>query len=314
MPETAMHQRLVDGIMNAAERDGVTSSLADSVTLFRASQPRERQPVLYDPQFVFAAQGSKHIYAGGRVFRYDAQQMLVLSVPLPIEGEITEASPDSPYLAVKIAIQPQTVAELLAQIGPLGRQRQPSPGIHIAAIDDVLLEAVVRLIDATQTRETASVLAPAIVREIHYRVLRGPQGLALRALVQGQRHKRQIAQVLTKIHGAIQREWDVASMASEAHMSPSTFHRHFKAVTSMSPLNYLKSLRLHCARSFMLHDGANAGEAAYRVGYSSTSQFSREFKRLFGRPPSQDVNINRDQGVFLPWPPALLSPGDPLSS
>ncbi len=312
MIDASLHTQFIEAIKSVTPSEGITLSPVKHVTHLRATKPRNRAPVLYDPQFVFAAQGSKQLYAGGKTYRYDAKHMLVLSIPLPIEGEIVDVSIKNPYLAVKIAIQPLIVTDLLAQIGPFTGKKQPNHGIHITPIDELLIDAVIRLLEASRHTETAKILGPQIVREIHYRVLRGPQGLALRSLVQGRGHRTQIARVLAQIHESVQRNWDIATLASEAHMSASSFHRHFKAVTDMSPLHYVKSLRLHCARAFMLHEGANAGEAAYRVGYKSASQFSREFKRLFGLAPSQDVSVNRDQGVYLPWPPATLNASDPF--
>ena len=287
-----------------AVKDGVNKIHDDGVLLFRASAPRPRGAVLYEPQMLFAAQGSKNLYVGDQCFRYDPRHMMVLSIPLPLEGEIPAASKEDPYLAVKISIQPQLVHELTQQMEPA--KGSSSPGLLVTPIDDALIDAVTKLLLASKRPQDARILGPPLIREIHYRVLCGPQGSALRALVQGHPHGRHIARVLTQIHGSLEEPWDVNAMASKAHMSASSFFRHFKAVTGMAPLSYIKSLRLHCARSYMLHEGNTASEAAFRVGYASASQFSREFKRLFGRPPSEDLLQNRSQDVQLAWPLATL--------
>jgi AraC-like DNA-binding protein len=158
--------------------------------------------------------------------------------------------------------------------------------IDAAKLDDALRDAAVRLLECLRSADDARILGPQIVREIVYRVMLGPLGANLRGLAAPHTHFGQISRVLNRIHAEYARTFDVETLAREAGMSVSTFHAHFKAVTTSSPLQYLKSIRLHKARMLMVHDGTSAANAANQVGYESASQFSREFKRLFGDAPA----------------------------
>jgi AraC-like DNA-binding protein len=282
--------------------EGIQPTALDGVQLMRASHPLRRMQELYEPGIVIVGQGRKRGYLGDRVFTYDAHNYLVLSVPLPFECE-TEASPELPMLAVSIRVNLAVLGELLMKMdGPHGSATPAMPqGIYSTELDVQLSETTVRLLECLGDPGEARILGPQIVREITYRVLCGQQGGALRAAAALHSRFGQVSRTVQRIHAEYARDLTVEELAETAGMSASAFHQNFKAVTSTSPLQYLKTIRLHKARMLMVHEGLRAGMAAERVGYESSSQFSREFKRLFGTSPIEEtVRVRRMLGVPEP--------------
>lgn len=277
-----------------AQEEGVSDTRLAGVRLMRASGPRARGPVIYEPSIVIVGQGRKIGYLGDEVYHYDAYNYLVLSVPLPFECE-TQATAQEPLLALSVGVDAVVLGELLlalneaepAQIPP-ARPAVPR-GICSNPLTEDLLDAGLRLLECLCSPTDCRILGPHAVREIVYRVLQGQQGGTLRALAAQNGNFSQIAKSLKRIHTDYAASLDVETLAREVGMSVSAFHHNFKAVTSASPLRYLKTLRLHKARLLMLQEGVNASVAAGQVGYVSASQFSREFKRLFGNSPLEEV-------------------------
>jgi AraC-like DNA-binding protein len=270
-------------------RDGPNPSLLPGVQFMRATQYRPRAPVVYEPGIFIIVQGRKRGFLGEQVYTYDQHNYLVTSVPLPLECE-TQATPEQPLLGVAVNIDLGGLAELLLEMDEHLPDSSASPrGIYATPLDAELGGAVIRLLEALREPVDARILGPQIVREITYRVLCGEQGGALRALATRHSHSGRIGKVLRHVHSHYSTPLDVETLAEEASMSVSAFHHHFKAVTSSSPLQYVKTIRLHQARLLMVHEGLNASVAAQRVGYESPSQFSREFKRLFGSNPSTEA-------------------------
>lgn len=264
----------------------------------RSTQHVPNSPIVYDPSIVIIAQGRKTGTFGGRKIIYDPNHYLVLAVPLPFECE-TEGSLGEPLLGVSIEVKPPMVAELLLQMTSARDEGLDPHAIDSAKLDEALSEATVRLLESLRTDDDARILGLQRVREVVYRVLQGPLGHSLRSLAAPDSHFGQISRVLNRLHVEYSQNHDVTLLAQEAGMSVSTFHAHFKAVTSSSPLQYLKNIRLHKARQLMVHEGANAGVAALQVGYESASQFSREFKRLFGEGPAAEADRLRKALVRL---------------
>jgi len=284
-----MGTRLVDLLSTLAAGEGYSNSILDCVHFMRSSQRIPRRPILYEPGIFIIAQGRKRGYLGGRVYTYDAKNYLVLSVPLPFECE-TEGTPEKPLLGLAVSVNPATVAELLMEMDdvPLGPVAAPR-AIYATPLNEGLCDAATRLLECLASRDDARILGPQIVREITYRVLCGEQGGALRAVAARHSHFGQIHKALRRMHTGYSDSIDIESLARESGMSTSAFHHNFKAVTSSSPLQYLKTIRLHKARMLMVHEGLAAGAAAGEVGYESPSQFSREFKRLFGSTPAEEA-------------------------
>jgi AraC-like DNA-binding protein len=300
----SVQQRMAALVMRLAPNDGMTASAIEGVRLMRASRAMPRRPVLYEPSICIVCQGRKRGYLGDEVYVYDAQQYLVLSVPLPFEGE-TEASVEEPFLAVSVRIDLAVAAELLLALDETGGAAPPTPkGICATPLGDHLADAVLRLLTALNSPIEAQLIAPSIVREIYFRVLTGEQGGAIRAALTHQSQFGKIAKALRRIHAEYDGDLDVERLAREAGMSVPAFHVHFKAVTQTSPIQYLKATRLHKARMLMIQDGATAAHACAQVGYESASQFSREFKRLFGRTPQEETAQMKTILVTSPAPSA----------
>lgn len=287
-------QRMMALLNRLAPSEGSTLSALDGVKFMRANRPIPRMPVLYEPCIVIVCSGRKRGYLGGQSYVYDAQQFLVMSVPLPFEGETELASEAEPMLAVSIRIDLQMAAELMLAVEQSGAAIAAEPkGIISTPMDPRLCDAVLRLLEALTTPLETQLLAPGVMREILYRVLTGVQGGSLRAALAHQSHFGKIGKALRRIHADVSSQIDVATLAGEAGMSVAAFHANFKAVTQTSPIQYLKSTRLHKARLLMVQDGLSAATASARVGYESSSQFSREFKRFFGRTPADEAREMR---------------------
>ncbi len=278
-----------------ASTEGLVPSPVPGVAVFRADAPTECQPCIYDPCVVIVIQGSKRGYLGTHTFNYDSSSYLTFSVPIPLEAEIIEATPEELFLGICLAIEPAVVSEI--QLGIDTGVMPPSAyphAISASPLDVRLKDAIRRLIESFGSPSDSGILGPMIVREIFYRVLLGNQGGALRAAVNRQGHYHRISQIMRSIQSDSAAPYSTAGLAQMAGMSKTTFHESFKAIASATPLQYIKSVRLHQARTLMLNSGLSASAAGYRVGYTSPSQFSREFKRMFGVPPSEDVGL--DQG------------------
>lgn len=285
-----------------APAEGYTMSALDAVKFLRANGPLPRTPVLYDPCIIVLCSGRKRGFFAGREFVYDAQHFLVLSLPIPFESQ-TEASPDEPMLAISIRVDLGVLAELALSVPPPASasaagdaDARPAEvsGIQSTPLDDRLGDAVVRLLDALTSDMEAAVLGPAILREIYFRVLCGPQGQALRASLAYQSNFGRIGKALRMIHAGYDQPLSVDTLASASAMSVAAFHAAFKSVTGTSPLQYIKATRLHKARMLMIQQGINASVAASQVGYESPSQFSREFKRFFGRSPIDEARMMKE--------------------
>lgn len=275
-----------------APAEGTNPTPRTGLDVLRADQPRARGPVVYQPSLNIVAQGSKRAYLGTETFVYDPLHYLVLSVPLPLEAEIVDATPERPYLGLRLQLQSTELSDLLIEAGDGFDRRCNSAaqrGICLSPLNEALYGAVLRLVAALGDDRDRRVLAPLAEREVLYHVLAGEQGKLLREVALRDSRSHRIAEVLRYLQAHYDQPLDIPTIADVANMSPSTLHHTFKEVTCSSPLQYLKSVRLHQARLLMLQDGLGASEAGHRVGYGSASQFSREYRRLFGVPPSRDV-------------------------
>ena len=249
--------------------------------------------MVYQPNIIVLGQGRKRAYIGGEVYSYDAFNYLTLSVPIPADCE-TIASPEEPLLLVAINVQSTMLGEMLLEMDESLPPAGPTPrGISTTPMSEEMGGSVIRLLECLQSPLDSRMLGRQIVREIIYRVLCGEQGNSLRALASRDDHFARIARVLKHIHAEYARPLGAEEMAKRAGMSVAAFHHHFKLVTGSSPLQYLKRIRLDHARRLMAHDSYNAGTAARAVGYESSSQFSREFKRLFGMTPVEEAEQMR---------------------
>ncbi|MDW6092106.1 AraC family transcriptional regulator [Vibrio rhizosphaerae] len=280
-------------IRQLAPHEGYTRTLIDDVRLMRANGNLGRTPVLYEPSIIIVCQGHKRGYLNNRVYHYDPLHYLVLSVPLPFSSE-TDASPEEPLLAVSVRLDMTAVADLVMTVNHHSGNTLPSPaGIVSTPLDDSQADTTVRLLQALCSPLEARVLGPGIIRELIFRVLQGEQGGAIRAALACHGNFGRIARSLQRIHLDYAQSLNVATLAHEAGLSVPAFHANFKSVAATSPIQYIKSVRLHQARLMMIRDNVTAAGAAARVGYESASQFNREFKRLFGRSPGEETRNMR---------------------
>jgi AraC-like DNA-binding protein len=286
-------KRLASLLNEVAVHEGTQRTLVEGVEVSRVSKPVPRAPVVYQSKILIVGQGRKRAYLGDEVYRYDAYNYLVLSVPMPAECE-TEASPEEPLLLLAINVEPTMLGEILLEMDELPPPLGPTPrGISSTPMSEELAGAVIRLLECLKSPLDSRMLGHQTVREIVYRVLCGEQGGALRALASRDDHFARIARVLRYVHAEYAKPLSVEELARKAAMSIAAFHHYFKLVTASSPLQYLKRIRLDQARRLMAHDGYNASTAARAVGYESPSQFSREFKRLFGVTPVEEAEQTR---------------------
>lgn len=274
-------------------RSPCSSTAIPRLTLSMLSEPRSGTSTVHAPVTCLVLQGTKHVSIGDAVLQYDSASCFVASLDLPATGRVLCASPDRPYLAVGLALDREVLAELIASLPPgsidhAGPSRTERPGFALGAVTADLLEAWAGLLALLDRPDDIPALAPAREREVLYRLLRGPLGGQLCQMAQEDGRLARIRRAMRWIREHYDETLPTARLADLAGMSVASFHRHFRAATAMSPLQYQKTLRLQAARR-LLASGMAASRAAYSVGYASASQFSREYGRSFGLPPSRDA-------------------------
>jgi AraC-like DNA-binding protein len=267
---------------------GVFETAVQRLTLIRADAPGMPMPTVYEPSLCIIAQGAKTVSLGSEMFHYDPDHCLVACVDLALIGQVTAATCDHPYLCCKIDIDQQVLADLIMADGSaLPRGAPPPLAVHPIGPD--LLDAVSRLLRLLDRPSSIPPLAPLVEREILYHLLHGPQGAMLRHAASGDSHLGQVSRAIGWIRRHAHQQLRICEVATAARMSVSSLHHHFKKITGLTPLEFQKQLRLQEARRMMIAEGVNAGSAGFAVGYDSPSQFSREYRRLFGAPPRSDV-------------------------
>ncbi|HEY0623393.1 AraC family transcriptional regulator [Sphingomonas sp.] len=277
---------------------GMNGTAAPRLSLIRADRPTVATPSVYEASLCLIAQGSKRVSLGDHSVVYDAARYLLVSVDLPLVGHVLEASPQAPYLCCKIDLDQAALTDLILAEGGTG-PRDDAPMLAVYPSDPDLVDAACRLVRLLDRPETIPALMPLIEREILYRLLTGPHGPTLRQMAVADSRLGQIKRAITRIRRGFHEQLRIGEIAAAAGMSASSFHAHFKAVTRMTPLEYQKQLRLQEARRLMLTEGASAGSAGFAVGYESQSQFSREYRRLFGAPPRRDIERIQVSGEYV---------------
>jgi AraC-like DNA-binding protein len=282
----ALVTRHTDGKGNGYHQTGI-----DRLEFQRESTAPVTLHGVSNPIFAILLQGKKQVLLGEETYSYGASQYLVVSVDLPMSGFVVEATPERPYLGFKLDLDlPQLCDIITAQTKSSASKPENSVrGLFVSTADNTLLDCALRLTKLLDTPQDIPIVAPLIIHEIYYRLLMGEQGEAVRQIATSGSKMQRIAEVIQVIKTDLTRSIRVEDLADRAKMSASSFHHHFKQVTSMSPLQYQKQLRLLEARRLMLAENFTATIAAERVGYESTSQFSREYSRMFGAPPIGDI-------------------------
>lgn len=278
--------------------EGSTDTAVPGLSIHRICHPGTPKHVLQQSAFAVIAQGSKRLLIGDEVYEYDPMHYLVSSVDLPVLSKVSVFSPTQPYLGMRLAIDPEEIGALIGDEHlPPPAPADASRGMYVQRLDATLLDVVLRLLRLLETPRDIPILAPLVRRELLYRLLMNGQGTLLRqsALKDSQLHR--VARAIRLLRERYAQPLRVESLARDLHMSASSLHFHFKEVTAMSPLQYQKQLRLQEARRLMIAGDVTVAMAAHAVGYESTSQFSREYSRLFGAPPLRDKKRWIDEGM-----------------
>ena len=299
---------LLERVRAGAQRPGMTAGAWDGVEYLRADEPMRKTAASYEPSVCIVAQGKKIAWLDeGQAVPYEALHFLVVGVPMPIDAEILEASPERPFFAVRLKLDVPLLTDVLSTLGNTVSHAPEleSPQVALAAspLEERLLEAVVRILRAERDPLERRVLLPSLQRELLFRLALGPQSALLRQIVRRDTQGNAVVRAIRHVETHYTETLSVGQLAEVAHMGESTFHRAFRDVTGTTPLRYLKRFRLHRARDFMLNEDLTAAQAADRVGYASPSQFSREFKALFGESPRRSIELLRS-GVFSQPPDA----------
>jgi AraC-like DNA-binding protein len=281
---------LLEQMARALPRVG-TRQVLDGLFLARLSRPTESTLALYRPAFCFVVQGGKQVLVGEEVLRYDPGHYLLFTVDLPAIFRVEEASEQKPYFGLRLDLDPDIVASVMMDAGAETRKGDASTrAISVNRVEADLLDAVVRLVRLADKPGEQRILAPLIKREIVYRLLAGGEGPRLgHLLASSQGDTRRISRAIGRLRERYREPLRLEEMAGELGMSVSGFHHHFKSVTSMSPLQFQKRIRLQEARRLMLAEELDAATAGFRVGYEDASYFSRDYKKMFGAPPQRDV-------------------------
>src|SRR3984957_20606268 len=278
--------------------DGSHQSALPWLALTRGSVPTMCMPTVYQPCLAIVVQGRKRAVLNDEVFHYDALNYLVVGVTLPGLGQVLEASPERPYLSLRLNLNLEEIARLVLQLGDRGPSSATADrGLFVARLDEPLLDSVLRLVKLLDAPEDIDVLAPVVRREIYYRMLRGELGSRLVDLAQSGGGNHRVVRAIEWLKQHYAAPLRIEALAEAVHMSASALHHRFKAVTSMSPLQYQKHLRLHEARRLMFAEGIESARAGHRAGYESPSQSSREYRRLFGAPPRAEIERLRETGA-----------------
>jgi len=252
------------------------------------------------PSLCIAAQGAKAVIVGQEVYQYDASRMIVFSVALPVAAQVTQASFPNPYLSLKLDLDPHKIADLVLKVFPHGLPpAQERSAVYVTPVDANMINAATRLMECFGQPEDAELLAPLVIEEILIRLLRSSIGVRVAQMGLTESSVHRVAKAVSWLRENFSQPMMVEDLAELVHMSVSSFHEHFKSVTSMSPLQYQKVLRLQEARRLMLSAVMDAGTASQHVGYLSPSQFSREYSRFFGNAPSKDIaRLRQETGAW----------------
>jgi len=284
-------EALGNAIARCTGKGELHTTAVPGLALFRRQQQTEPISGMYEPSVCLVAQGAKRVLLGEDTYVYDPHHYLITSIHLPTVVQIIEASPEKPYLGLRLKLDLREVSQLMVDSNlPQPRAQQWSRGMAIGEVTLPLVTAFQRLIDLFADPQDIPILAPVIQREIIYRLLVGDQGERLRQIASAGSQSHQIARAIDWLKGNFTRQLSIDDLAAQANMSSSTFHHHFRSMTALSPLQFQKQLRLQEARRLMLAERMDAANAAFQVGYESPSQFSREYNRMFGAPPLRDIS------------------------
>lgn len=288
--QNARHLALKQAFLRHAQRDGIQVTAIKGLRLHRHSHPVALDIALYQPSVCLLIQGSKRVTLGDQAHVYDTKRHLVASHHLPASGQVLTATAEQPFLCLELSISASDVAQMVIELGQPARaaDAMPAQGMYTEETQPQLLDAMARLLQALDNQLDAHILGPAITREMVYRLLTTSNGWRLAHSAAGAGLNRRIGRVIALLRQRFREPLSISDLAQAAHMSESSLHQHFKVVTGATPLQYQKNLRLIEARRLLMNSTIDAATAGHTVGYSSPSQFSREYARLYGAPPRRD--------------------------
>jgi AraC-like DNA-binding protein len=289
-----VQSRIAALMMRLTPTEGINHTAIPGLTLLRITRSNEPQHGIMPPVFCMCAQGRKGFSLLEESYIYDPGHYMVSAVDLPVVGYSRDASPEAPYLGLVLQLDINELYPLLLEDRMPPASRPAGRGLAVSRMDEPLLESVLRLLQLLERPRDLPVLVPLALRELYYYLLMGDQAHQLHALASANSQTRRVAEAISWLKQHYAESVSVEAIARVAHMSPSGLHHHFKVVTGMSPLQFQKRLRLQESRRLMLHEGLDAANASFRVGYESPTQFSREYSRQFGDPPFRDISRLRD--------------------
>jgi AraC-like DNA-binding protein len=300
-----MYFQAMTALLNAVRRyteghadgDGLAQTPISGLALVRATAPSGLLHAISKPLVCLVVQGSKHVTMGTQGFAFSAGDSLLITADVPTVSQITRASVAAPYLSLVLELDLSVIADLAVEMN-VGWVAD-APPVRVDPTDTEVADAALRLMRLLDRPAAVPVLQAQLVREMHYWLLAGRHGTAIRRLGWPESHVGQVARAVAVLRTDFAKPLPVERLAAEAGMSPSSFHQHFRAVTSLSPLQFQKHLRLIEARRLMMSEGASASSAAFAVGYESVPQFTREYGRMFGLPPVKDARAVRNRTAEL---------------
>lgn len=292
--------KLADLIAEHVSEDGVHPTAVPKLTLIRASRPSEPLHTLHKPALCIIAQGKKQVFIGDQMVVYDRNDYLIVAVSLAVSGQVIEAEPHRPYLCFRLDFDPVVLGEVMTDLDlDASADEKVGSGLMLSPATPEILSAAVRLAELVFSPRDVGYLAPLAERELLYRLFTGAQGRKMQQIACADSRLQRVNRAISWIKENYREPLRIDDLAHAARMSPSALHEHFKAVTLLSPLQYQKRLRLQEARRLMVGLASGATDAGLSVGYNNPSQFSREYRRLFGAPPRRDAVTLRAQGTQL---------------
>ncbi|MGD9970120.1 MAG: AraC family transcriptional regulator [Sulfuricurvum sp.] len=291
-----MEFSLIETVERLTTSEGINYTPIPYLRLFRADSISQPLHTVYEPSLFIILQGSKSVLVGNQTYVYDRNSYLISSVRLPVSGQILDASPEKPFLSLQIVFDPLHICSMVEKVTLPKQTPNPNTTLAIASqtMDEELSEVIIRLGKLLQKPYEIDVLAPLYQQEILYRLLQSENLNSLRQFAVPESNAARLSKIIPKLHNDLSEPLSIRQLADEAKMSVASFHKHFKSLTAMSPMQYRKSSRLQEAKRLMLLEGMEASEAAFQVGYESPSQFSREYARYFGLPPSKDIKQRQE--------------------
>ncbi|CAM4101967.1 AraC family transcriptional regulator [Acinetobacter pragensis] len=291
--ERNAHTRLIQLVDQYTSVENRFETPIAGLILSRWDTPTQASSNMLDASLCLIAQGKKQVILGEEIYTYDAEHFLFTAIDLPVISQIIDASPEKPYLGILLKLDPYALAQLMLEAHvPFKHRTEDKKGLAVGELTHELTNAFVRLLELIQTPEDIQILSPLIIKEILYRLLMSPQGDRLKRIAATGTNGHRIVKAIEWLKHNFSKPLSIDDLANSMGMSSSSFHQHFRDITSMSPLQYQKRMRLSEARRLLITEDLDVSSASIQVGYESLSQFSREYKRFFGMPPSEDLRKN----------------------